>query len=84
MRSRAHFKTHPIHPMLVIFPLAFFSAALVFDLIGFFSAERQFSIFSGYLIIAGLAGGLLAAIPGIIDAIYTVPPHSSARERVVK
>jgi nitrite reductase/ring-hydroxylating ferredoxin subunit len=31
--------------------------------------------------LAGIAGAVMAAIPGIIDFIYTVPPESSAKKR---
>jgi hypothetical protein len=37
-----------------------------------------------YLNIAGIATGLLAAIPGIIDYHYTVSPKSSPKKRAVK
>jgi uncharacterized membrane protein/nitrite reductase/ring-hydroxylating ferredoxin subunit len=84
MRSKAHINTHPVHPMLVIFPIAFFTGALAFDLSGFLSGNRQHFVFGGYLVLAGITGAVLAAVPGIIDAIYTVPPQSSARDRVVK
>ena len=31
MRSKAHFQSHPIHPMLVAFPIAFLCGTLGFD-----------------------------------------------------
>ena len=34
MRSRAHFKAHPIHPALIPFPFAFLLGAVAFDLGG--------------------------------------------------
>jgi nitrite reductase/ring-hydroxylating ferredoxin subunit/uncharacterized membrane protein len=37
-----------------------------------------------YLQIAGVAFALLAAVPGIIDYIFTVPPNSSAKSRAAK
>src|SRR4051812_15665804 len=83
MKSKAHFKTHPLHPMLVVFPIAFFTGTLAFDLLAF-SGNVRFLFVARCLTIAGLAGALLAAVPGILDAIYTVPPQSSAKQRVVK
>jgi nitrite reductase/ring-hydroxylating ferredoxin subunit len=35
----------------------------------------------GYLAIAGLAAGVLAAVPGAIDYRHSVPPSSSAKRR---
>ena len=37
-----------------------------------------------YLTIAGIASGLLAAIPGAIDYLYTVPPASSGKKRATR
>jgi len=33
MRAKARLLGHPIHPMLVVFPLGLFSAAAFFDMI---------------------------------------------------
>jgi uncharacterized membrane protein/nitrite reductase/ring-hydroxylating ferredoxin subunit len=79
MKSSAHIKGHPIHPILVMFPIAFFIGAFVFDIIGL--AHERYSGTAVYLIIAGLIGGVLAAIPGLIDYNATVPPHSTAKKR---
>jgi uncharacterized membrane protein/nitrite reductase/ring-hydroxylating ferredoxin subunit len=80
MKSTAHIKSHPIHPILIVFPIAFFTGTLLFDLLGQFVSE-DFIMTAQYLEIAGIAGGLLAAVPGLIDYINTVPPNSSAKKR---
>jgi nitrite reductase/ring-hydroxylating ferredoxin subunit/uncharacterized membrane protein len=81
MRSRAHFKAHPLHPALIPFPFAFLTGALLFDIIGAFRDSRALWTTGAHLTIAGIAAGLLAAIPGIIDYFYTVPPGSSGKKR---
>ena len=81
MKSRAHLKSHPLHPMLIPFPLAFFTGTLLFDLVGFVTDTPSFWQTAFYLEIAGVGFGLLAAIPGIIDYTFTVPPKSSAKKR---
>jgi uncharacterized membrane protein/nitrite reductase/ring-hydroxylating ferredoxin subunit len=84
MKSRASFKSHPLHPILVSFPIAFFTGTLVFDTLAILF-NRDHLAFVGYFMeIAGIFGGLLAAIPGIIDYSQTVPPHSSAKSRAAK
>jgi nitrite reductase/ring-hydroxylating ferredoxin subunit/uncharacterized membrane protein len=83
MRSKAHFKSHPIHPILICFPIAFFTATLFFDLAGYFS-QSQFWRIGRYMEIAGIVSALVAAIPGIIDYIFTVPPASSAKNRATR
>ena len=81
MRSRAHIKTHPLHPMLVGFPIAFLTAAFVFDLLGVVKEDPSWHNQASRLLLAGIAMALIAAIPGLIDFLHTVPPESSAKKR---
>lgn len=81
MRSKAHIKTHPIHPMLVGFPIAFFTGTVFFDLLFLIRREPDFASTAHYLLIAGVIMALAAAVPGFIDFLYTVPPASSAKQR---
>jgi len=81
MKSKAHIKGHPLHPILVSFPIAFFVGTLLFDLIGIFSRNYLMHQVAFYMQIAGVGFALLAAIPGIIDYTFTVPPNSSAKKR---
>ncbi|HXS57406.1 MAG TPA: DUF2231 domain-containing protein [Hanamia sp.] len=84
MRSKASFKSHPIHPILVSFPIAFLIGTFVADVIGKFSENNSLWQTGFYLEIAGIVTGLLAAIPGFIDYLFTVPPNSSAKKRGLK
>ena len=81
MRSTASVKGHPIHPALIPFPFAFLTGALLFDLAGWLLGQPAFTATSKHLAIAGIAFGLLAAVPGIIDYLNTVPPNSSGQKR---
>ena len=81
MKSRAHIKSHPLHPILVAFPIAFFIGAFLFDALSQFLNKHSFWQTGGYLAIAGIASALIAAIPGIIDYFYIVPPESSAKKK---
>ncbi|HEX2532088.1 MAG TPA: DUF2231 domain-containing protein [Chitinophagaceae bacterium] len=81
MRSTARLKSHPIHPMLIPFPLAFFTGAFLADLVGVLFDWSTGHKLGYYLVPAGVAAGLLAAIPGIIDYRNTIPPDSSAKKR---
>lgn len=81
MRSAASIKGHPIHPMLITFPFAFLSGAFVFDLLGALTGRAPWWTTGGYLAIAGLVGGVAAAVPGLADYLATVPPRSSAKSR---
>ena len=66
-RSTAKLFGHPLHPMLVPFPITCFVGALLTDLAYLGSANIMWSNFSIWLITAGLVMGGLAALTGIID-----------------
>ena len=66
-RSTAKLFGHPLHPMLVPFPITCFVGALLTDLAYLGSANVMWSNFSIWLITAGLVMGGLAALTGIID-----------------
>jgi hypothetical protein len=55
LASKASIMGHPIHPMLVPFPIACFSGALVTDIAYWRTANMMWSNFSAWLIFAGLA-----------------------------
>ena len=84
MKSKAHFKGHPLHPILVSFPIAFFIGVLVFDVLGLIYSRNDFHTTAKYLEISGIGFALLAAVPGIVDYFFIVPPKSSAKKRGAK
>jgi uncharacterized membrane protein/nitrite reductase/ring-hydroxylating ferredoxin subunit len=84
MKSKAVALGHPIHPMLIPFPFAFLTGAVLFDAAGWFRDAPSWWTTGGHLGLAGIATALLAAIPGLVDYLYTVPPASSAKERATK
>jgi nitrite reductase/ring-hydroxylating ferredoxin subunit/uncharacterized membrane protein len=67
--------------MLVVLPLGLFLGSWIFDLIGKATNNELLWAASYYCAIAGIVGGFCAAIPGLIDWISVVPPHSSAKNR---
>src|SRR5690349_4015437 len=81
MRSRAHIKSHPIHPMLVALPIGLWLGSLVFDCIAIVRNDASFAVAGFYSDVAGCVGAALAAIPGVIDLFSVVPDRSSARQR---
>lgn len=84
MRSNAHFKAHPIHPSLIPFPFAFLLGALLFDVLGSLSASPSLRTTGAHLALAGLLAGVVAAVPGLVDYLYTVPPRSSGKIRATR
>ena len=81
MRSLAAIKSHPLHPMLVAFPIGLWVTALVFDLIAVGREDPSLWAAGFYCVIAGCVGAALAAGPGFIDWWSVVPRASSARNR---
>ena len=84
MRSRAHIKGHPIHPALIPFPFAFLVGAFGFDVAGVVFDRQALWSTGAYLALAGVGTALIAAVPGFIDYLYTVPPDSSGKSRATK
>ena len=58
---------HPIHPMLIVFPLGLLGTGVIFDLIAKFTGNQGLYGVSYWMMAAGVVGGLLAAIFGFMD-----------------
>ena len=68
-RSTASVAGHPIHPMLVPFPIAFFVGAFVTDLVFWQTGVAFWSAASFWLLSAGLVMAAPAAVVGLIDVL---------------
>jgi uncharacterized membrane protein len=66
-KSTAQVLGHPIHPMLIPFPIAFFVAALGCDLAFWSSGNSEWAGRAMWLLGAGVLMGALAAIAGWTD-----------------
>lgn len=60
---------HPVHPMLIVFPLGLLATAVIFDIITLRTSDGKWSTMAWYMIGAGIIGGLLAAVFGLLDWI---------------
>src|SRR5256886_12117423 len=59
---------HPIHPMLVHFPIGFFILSLLLDLASFFFSGTPYILRSSfYAMLLGVITALIAAVPGFVD-----------------
>jgi uncharacterized membrane protein len=79
MYSKARVAGHPIHPMLVAFPLAFYTATVVTLLVYIGTREAFWYRFAMVASLAGIATAVIAAIPGAID-LGSLPRGSRARK----
>jgi uncharacterized membrane protein len=80
MDSRAKALGHAIHPMLIVFPLGLLATAVVFDIIYLFTGGPGFALAAAYIIAAGVIGGLVAAVPGLVD--YLAIPAGTRAKRI--
>ncbi len=67
MASPASIKKHPLHPMLVAFPIGLWVFALICDVMRAASGNSVWQTVAVYCIAAGIVGALVAAVPGLID-----------------
>src|SRR5688500_12680084 len=80
MESKAKIFGHAIHPILIVYPLGLLSAAVVFDVIYLITGNPTWSTVSFWMIAAGIIGGLLAAVFGLID--YLNIPSGTRANRI--
>jgi uncharacterized membrane protein len=78
MESKVKLAGHPVHPMLVVFPLGLLATALIFDIIYLLSDHAQWTLVAYYMIGAGIIGGLAAAVPGWLDW-FAIPRGTRAK-----
>jgi uncharacterized membrane protein len=67
MRAKARLLGHPIHPMLIVFPLGLLTVAAIFDIIYTVTHNGHWADLSYWMIASGIVGGLIAAVFGLID-----------------
>lgn len=80
MESKAKLFGHPVHQMLIPFPLGLLSTAAIFDVIYLVTGHSVLAITSFFLILAGIIGGLAAAVFGAID--FFAIPHGTRARRI--
>lgn len=79
MESKAKLFGHPIHQMLIVFPLGLLATSLFFDVIALIM-DRHTGLFGAayYMIAAGVISGLLAAVFGLVDFL-AIPAGTRAK-----
>jgi uncharacterized membrane protein len=78
MESRAKLLGHPIHQMLIVFPLGLLAMAVIFDLLAIGLAQGYWSEIAYWMIAPGVITGLLAAPFGLIDWL-AIPAGTRAK-----
>jgi uncharacterized membrane protein len=78
MESRAKIFGHPIHQMLIPFPLGLLATGVAFDAVYLITGNGNMANVSHFMILAGLVGGALAAPFGWIDW-FSIPANTRAK-----
>jgi uncharacterized membrane protein len=78
MESRVKLFGHAIHPVLIVFPLGLLATSFIFDIIHLLTGNGYWSDLAFWLIAAGVIGGLLAALFGLIDWL-AIPAGTRAK-----
>lgn len=79
MESKAKLFGHPIHQMLIVFPLGLLGMAALFDAIQWFSGDGDWSRHAYAMMGAGILSGLVAAVFGLIDYL-AIPSNTRAKK----
>ncbi|MDT4989211.1 MAG: hypothetical protein QOI74_3305 [Micromonosporaceae bacterium] len=80
MQSRVRALGHPVHPMLIVFPLGLFVTGVIFDLIRWVGDNPTFGQVGYWNIAAGMIGAVAAAAAGLLD--WTAIPTGSRAKRI--
>src|SRR3712207_5159935 len=78
MESGAKLFGHPIHPILIPFPLGLLTTSVVFDVVYMLTGDGKWSEISFWMIAAGVIEGLGAAVFGLIDRL-AIPSGTRAK-----
>jgi uncharacterized membrane protein len=80
MQGRARLFGHPIHQMLIVFPLGLLGMAVIFDVIRLVTGNGYWSEIAYWMMVAGVISGLVAAPFGAID--WTKIPAGTRAKRI--
>lgn len=80
MESRAKLFGHPIHQMLIVFPLGLLATSIFFDVIAIAAEIPGLAQAAYYMIAAGIVSGLIAAVFGLIDFLGI--PNGTRAKRI--
>ncbi|MFI9643352.1 DUF2231 domain-containing protein [Micromonospora sp. NPDC051925] len=78
MESRLKVLGHPVHPMLVMFPVALLVTGTLFDIVDTVGGPDFLAEVAYWNITVGLVGGLLAAAAGAFD-LLAIPAGTRAK-----
>lgn len=78
MESKMKMLGHPMHPMLITFPVGLLATSLAFDIVYFVNGDRFWARAAFWLIASGLLVGLAAGLAGWADW-WGIPANTRAK-----
>jgi uncharacterized membrane protein len=79
MEARAKLFGHPIHQMLIVFPLGTLAGSIIFDIAYLASHKSHWADIAFWMIAVGVISGLVAAGFGLIDWL-AIPRNTRAKK----
>jgi len=79
MEAKAKLLGHPIHQMLIVFPLGLLATSLFFDIAWLVSKRNELAVVSYWMIFAGVISALIAAVFGLVDFLG-IPSGTRAKK----
>src|SRR5687768_5177971 len=79
MESKARIFGHPIHQMLIVFPVGLLATSVIFDILHLSTASPLMATVAFWMMAAGIIGGLVAAPFGTIDWL-AIPQGTRAKK----
>lgn len=75
VESRARALGHPLHPILIVFPVGLLITSLLFDGAYLYTGNGRWADIAYWMIVVGIITGLVAALAGTID--WLAIPHGT-------
>ncbi len=82
MRTIVNLNKHPVHPMIVAFPIAFYTLTpIAFAVFNWLNADPFWFRLGYFCNMAGIGTAILAAVPGFLDWLIGIPKDTAAKRR---
>jgi uncharacterized membrane protein len=78
--SKIKIAGHPVHPMLIAFPVTFYTTTLLAFVVYVITDNVMWWQIALRANVAGVITAAVAAVPGLIDWITSIPAHTEAKK----
>ena len=75
---------HPAHPMFIVFPIALFLTAALFDLVYYAKRNEFWRSAATWVLLCGFLGGAVAAALGFLDFFTALPKSGDVHHAAIR